>query len=210
MTPYRWLVDIRGLELIEPATFGLFVDHTTRNREILARNIVRQAQLRPEGFVGAIISGFAHVARLSYPDKVFGDVEEALGWLDVDRTEGVELLAEVDAIRRASRESHAVVARLRQELERTGALAVAEGARRLGLSKRAFQRALREAGTTYRMELTAFRVHRAQQLLRGERPLAWIAAEIGFSTAQHFATAYRQLTGETPSEWRARHRDAPA
>ncbi|HEY5241223.1 MAG TPA: hypothetical protein VIJ22_07155, partial [Polyangiaceae bacterium] len=53
--PYRWLVDIRGLELVEPATFGLFLDYTNRNREILRRNIVRQAQLRPDGFVGAII-----------------------------------------------------------------------------------------------------------------------------------------------------------
>jgi AraC-like DNA-binding protein len=208
MAPYRWLVDLRGLDFIEPATFGLFLDYTTRNREILGRNIVRQAQLRPDGFVGAIISGFAHVAKLPYPDRVFGDVEEALGWLEVDRVEGVELLAQIEALRNESRESYSVVARLRHALERVGILSVAEAAQQIGLSTRAFQRALREAGTTYRMEIGAFRVRRAQELLRGERPLAWIAAEIGFSTAQHFATAYRHATGETPSEWRGRHREA--
>jgi AraC-like DNA-binding protein len=208
MVPYRWLVDIRALDFVEPGTFGLFLDHTTRNREILRRNIIRQAQLRPDGFVGAIISGFAHVARLPYPDGVFGDVEEALGWLEMERKDGIELLAEIEAIRNESQESYSVVARLRHEFERAGTLPVAQAARRVGLSTRALQRALREAGATYRMELAAFRVRRAQELLRGERPLAWIAAEIGFSTAQHFATAYRHATGETPSEWRTRHRDA--
>ena len=69
------------------------------------------------------------------------------------------------------------------------------------------QRALREAGTTYRAELDAFRIRRAHELLRqDERSLSWIAHELGFSSAQHFATAFRRAMGETPSVWRMRHR----
>jgi AraC-like DNA-binding protein len=210
MTPYRWLVDLRGLELIEPATFSQFVAYTNTHREVLGRNIVRQALLRPDGMIGAILSGFAQVARLSYPDRVFSEIEESLAWLNVDRQEGVTLLAELEAIRDESGEGYPIVRRLRHELESAGSLAVKEAARRLGLSTRGLQRALREAGTTYRMELKAFRTRRAQELLRGERNLAWIAGEVGFSTTQHFATAYRHATGETPTEWRARRRESGA
>jgi AraC-like DNA-binding protein len=208
MVPYRWLVDLRGLELIEPATFGQFVAYTNTHREVLARNIVRQAQLRPDGLVGAVLSGFAQIARLSYPDRVFGEIEEALAWLNVERREGVTLLAELEAIRDEVGKGYPIVRKLRHELESAGSLVVTEVARRLGLSTRSLQRALREAGTTYRMELKAFRTRRAQELLRGERNLAWIAGEVGFSTTQHFATAYRHATGETPTEWRARQRES--
>ena len=206
--PHRWLVDIRGLELVEPATFGLFLDYTRKNREALGRLILRQAQLRPDGLVGAIISGFSHLARLPYPERVFDDVGEALTWLEVDGQDGVELLAELDSIRNEVREGYEIVGRLRHELEASGALAVDTAARRLGFSIRSLQRALRQAGTTYRMELHAFQIRRAQQLLgRDDRNLAWIAAEVGFSSAQHFATAYRRATGETPTAWRARRID---
>ncbi len=208
--PYRWFVDLRGLELIEPSTFGLFLEYTRRNRETLGRNIVQQAQLRPDGIIGSIISGFSQVARLPYPDRAFANVDEALAWLGVQHLTGVDLAAELDAIRSHACEGHDVVGRLRRELEVSGALPAAQAARRLGLSTRGLQRALREAGTLYRMELKAFRVRRAQQLLRGERSLGWIATEVGFSSSQHFATAYRRAIGETPTEWRQRHRGTPS
>jgi AraC-like DNA-binding protein len=206
-TPYRWLVDLRGLELVEPRTFALFIDYTRKNRETLRRNIVRQAQLRPDGLVGAILAGFSHLAQLSYPDRVFSDVEEALGWLEVDSREGVGLLEELEAIRNDACESFLVVGRLRRELEASGALSIDEAALRLGLSTRSLQRSLREAGTTYRLEVKGFRIRRAQELLtQGDRNLTWIAAEVGFSSVQHFATAYRRAIGDTPSAWRTRHR----
>jgi AraC-like DNA-binding protein len=206
MPPYRWLVDLRGLESIEPATFGQFVDYTRRNAKILQRNIERQAQLRPDGFVGAIIIGFSRVARLSYPDRVFGDVTKALTWLGVDHEEGTQVLAELTRVREASRERHDVVARLRDLFRGSGALPAPRAARGLGLSTRGFQRALREAGTTYRMELKGFQMRRAQELLRGDDTLARIAGDVGFSSAQHFATAFRRATGDTPGAWRMHHR----
>ncbi|MGH7435898.1 MAG: helix-turn-helix transcriptional regulator, partial [Polyangiaceae bacterium] len=209
MVPYRWLVDLRGLELIEPATFALFVAYTRDNAEALRRNIVQQAQLRPDGLVGAIVSGFAQVARLPYPDRVFDNAEAALDWLAVDHATGVDLLGELAALRSEAIASHGVVARLRQVIDEAGAsLDATHAAQRLALSTRSLQRALREAGTTYRMELKAFRIRRAQELLQGERALAWISAELGFSSAQHFATAYRKAVGETPSAWRTRHHGA--
>jgi len=204
---HRWLADVRGLELVQPATFGMFLEYTRRNRDTLRRNISRQAQLRPDGLVGAIISGFSHIAKLPYPERVFGDVGEALVWLDIERDEGLALVAELDAIRNAACESFDVVGRLRAELEAAGAVEIEAAARRLGLSTRSLQRELRRAGTTYRLELKSFRIRRAQELLRGgEHDLTSIAEQVGFASSQHFATAYRRAVGVTPSAWRARQR----
>jgi AraC-like DNA-binding protein len=56
------------------------------------------------------------------------------------------------------------------------------------------------------MELKGFQMRRAQELLRGEDTLARIAGDVGFSSAQHFATAFRRATGDTPGAWRMHHR----
>ena len=43
-----------------------------------------------------------------------------------------------------------------------------------------------------------------QELARGELPVATIADNLGFPSAQHFATIFRRIVGATPSEWRVR------
>jgi len=208
MPPYRWLVDNRGLEYIEPATFSLFLNHTSTNGPTLGRNIVKQAQLRPDGFVGAIIAGFGRVARLPYPDRVFREPVDAVTWLDIDPKEGVALCTELETIRLTARDACTFVGRLRRVLDEAGPIRVEDVATRLGMSTRSLQRSLREAGTTYRAELDAFRIRRAQELLlKYDRPLSWVALEVGFSSSQHFATAFRRALGETPSAWRARERE---
>lgn len=213
--PHRFLADVRALEFIDPITFGMFVEYTRKNRVTLARNIVRQAQLRPGGVIGAIIAGFSHLARLPYPEKVFDDVERGLEWLGVEQTEGIALLAELDELRESALMHHPIVERLRRMLEAhrdstRGAPdpTVAVAARKLGVSARTLQRSLRDAGTTYRNELRALLIRQAQELLRGDRNLDWVAAELGFSSLQHFSTAFRRATGDTPTGWRARHRPA--
>lgn len=201
--PHAWLVDLRELEFIDPLTFGLMVDYVRRNAHELRRKIIRQAQLRPDGMVGAIISGFSHVARLPYQERVFSDVDEALDWLGVERSVGVGLLDELRRIRSGALELHPAVAQLRATLEAQGPLTLASAARVLGLSTRSLQRALSDSGTSYRAEFKAFQVRRAQHFLReGSRNLAWIANEVGFSSLQHFATAFKRATGEAPSAYR--------
>lgn len=205
--PHRFIVDLRALELIDPRTFGMFVDFTRGHREALARNVLGQAQLRPEGLVGAIISGFSHVARLPYPERVFGDVADALAWLELDHDLGTGLLDELTRIRDAASGTDGTVRCVRAELDSSHVRPLGEVATRLGLSRRTLQRALRDAGTTFRLESRSAWLRRAQSLLRdGDRNLSWVAAELGFSSVQHFSTAFRRALGETPSTWRARHR----
>ncbi|MBS2027249.1 MAG: helix-turn-helix transcriptional regulator [Deltaproteobacteria bacterium] len=205
--PHRFLVDVRELEFVDPRTFAMFVDYTRRHRDVLGRKLMRQALLRPEGLVGSIISGFSNVAKLSYPYKVFAEVDATVAWLGLEPGEGADLVAELEAVRANASGTNSTVRRMREVLATTRCATLAELAQRLKLSRRTCQRALNDAGTTFRRELRAARLTRARDFLQqSDRNLTWIAAELGFSSAQHFATAFRKATGETPSAWRARHR----
>jgi AraC-like DNA-binding protein len=65
----------------------------------------------------------------------------------------------------------------------------------------------REVGLPPRQFLLRARLRRAEALLREtDVPVTDLALELGFSSSQHFATAFKQMTGMTPSEWRAEPR----
>ena len=210
LPPHRFLVDIRALESVEPATFTQFVDYVRRNKEALGRNVTKQAQLRPDGLVGAIIGGFAHIARPPYPERVFLEPDEGLEWLGVPGDDGRAVLRELEAIRSAHVGQSDVALQLRRHFEERGVQSLEACARALSLSPRSLQRALRVAGTTFVVEARAFRIARAQELLRTtDRHLGWIAIELGFSSSQHFATEFRRATGMSPSEWRNRPENQP-
>jgi len=202
---HAWLVDLRGLELVLPPTFAPWVAYVRANADVLRDKLVRQAQIRPEGLVGAVISGFSHVARLPYPERVFDAPDDALAWLGVDRALGLELLDEVGAARRAAIARESLVGRLREVLDARGPLPLDLAARAVGASTRSLQRALSGVGTTFRGEIRELTVRRARTMLEeGDRTVAAIASELGFSSVQHFGTAFRRATGETPSAYRAR------
>jgi AraC family transcriptional regulator len=53
------------------------------------------------------------------------------------------------------------------------------------------------------------KLERAQQMLRESRmQLATIAECLGFTSQSHFTRAFRQFSGQTPSEFRRRFADA--
>ncbi|WP_162641902.1 AraC family transcriptional regulator [Streptosporangium sp. 'caverna'] len=53
------------------------------------------------------------------------------------------------------------------------------------------------------------RIRRGRTLLaETDQSITWIAAELGFSSPQHFATAFRSHTGTTPREFRRRSQGA--
>lgn len=211
LPPHRYVVDLRGLEAVEPTTFAPFVEYVRRHSPTLRRTIIKQAQLRPEGLVGAIISGFSAIAILPYPERVFGDIDELLNWAGIERATGLALFAEIDRLRHVVRALHPMTARVRQLLESAGTLPLQDAARRLGVSARSLQRGLAEGGTSYRAELQSFVLERAKALLKDDRKtLTWIAFELGFSSLQHFTTAFRRATGEPPSVWRQRELEASA
>lgn len=100
--------------------------------------------------------------------------------------------------------------RLRERLDRDLASGgIAHVARSLRMSIRTLQRRLARAETSYRQELNAARLRKAQQLLAGtELKITAVALEVGCSSSQHLSALFRKMTGESPSAWRAA-RQAP-
>lgn len=74
---------------------------------------------------------------------------------------------------------------------------------RLGTTRFA-DRFFQEVGFTPAAYLRRRRIERAKLLLReGRKSLAQIAFEVGFSSSQHFATAFKQVEGVSPSRFRS-------
>ncbi len=74
-----------------------------------------------------------------------------------------------------------------------------------GLSVSHFKSRFREAlGAAPAEYFLTRRINRAQELLANTHsPVTRIAHDLGFGTSQSFATAFRRLTGRTPSQFRA-------
>ena len=75
----------------------------------------------------------------------------------------------------------------------------------VGLASRSLARRFeRELGMTWRAALRRLRVLRAIEQLAGtDRSVTQIAMDVGYSSLSAFQSAFRDLTGQTPSEYRA-------
>lgn len=198
--PHASYVDASLLTGMDPGWFELMRAELERNRAALAEKIERQALVRPPGVAGALVAGFYEVLTPSYPVQVFESAVDALGWLGHAQSRG-----EIAALVQQGR-SEPLVEQLRRYI--AGALVgatLATAARDAGVSPRTFQRRLREAGTSFQTELQTGRIDAAKALMAdGDAKLTAIALEVGCSSLQHFSGLFRQLTGVSPSEWRAR------
>jgi len=96
---------------------------------------------------------------------------------------------------------HAAAAQLRRDLEYPPALA--ELARRAGLSETSLKRGFRQVyGTTVFGYLRSQRMARARALLAsGEATVLEAAAQVGYSNPSNFAAAFRQEFGLNPKEF---------
>jgi AraC-like DNA-binding protein len=63
----------------------------------------------------------------------------------------------------------------------------------------------REAGSSIHRFLTKVRVRNAEALLaRSDLPIGDIALDCGFATSQHFSRVFKEVSGQTPIEFRRR------
>ena len=63
----------------------------------------------------------------------------------------------------------------------------------------------RQAGSSIHRFLTKVRVHNAEALLaRSDLPIGDIALDCGFATIQHFSRVFKEVSGQTPIEFRQR------
>jgi AraC-like DNA-binding protein len=202
--PHLSYVDLRRLEGVDANAFSLLVGYLEAKQRDFHSRIRRQALLRPAGVPGAIVAGFYKVFEPTYPVQVFADAEEAVAWLGVEPA----LPDEIDRLVEAALGVPPTVRAVREAVEADLAGAeLASVAKRLGMTGRTLQRRLHQAGTTFQAELNRAQVRVAQSmLLDTDQKLTAIASAVGCATLQHFSALFRKHTGESPSQWRHRHR----
>ncbi len=84
-------------------------------------------------------------------------------------------------------------------------------AERFGLTARTLQRRLQQEGATYQQLLDELRRELAEHyLLRSDLGIQAIAGYLGFTEARSFHRSFKHWTGQTPGEYRDRHRRRPA
>lgn len=80
-------------------------------------------------------------------------------------------------------------------------------ARKLGVSARSLQRALRATGDGFAELRDRSRADiAAARLLRSDDKIDAVASDTGFRSRSHFVAWFRRLTGMTPAAFRSRHR----
>lgn len=206
--PHLSLVDLRRLESPDPSAFHLFVDYMRKREKDFAVSVRRQALVRPEGIIGAVVGGFYSLLSPKYPSRVFTDANEALVWLGLGPEQGPALMAELNKLVAEATNQSPLLQQLHRVLRpRLVEASLADTAREMGMSERTLQRRLKEANTSFQAELNNVQVRTAQQLLlETDMKLTAVAVEVGCASLQHFSSLFRKLVGESPSTWRDQQR----
>jgi AraC-like DNA-binding protein len=112
---------------------------------------------------------------------------------------------ELDLAQTAERDlTSRVVAELRRAADRAGYPSLDEVAARLFVSTRTLKRRLQESGTSFSLLLRDTRTRDACDLLaRTDLPVQAIATRLGYENPANFSRAFTQVTGKTPSLYRA-------
>lgn len=206
--PHCSMVDLRRLESPEPSAFQLFVNYMRQREKDFAASVKRQALVRPEGIIGAVVGGFYSLLSPSYPSRVFTDSSEALTWLGVTAAQAASLQEELNQLVAEATNQSPLLQQLHRVLRtRLVDASLSDTSREMGMSERTLQRRLKETGTSFQAELNAVQVRTAQQLLlETDMKLTAVAVEVGCASLQHFSSLFRKIVGESPSTWREQHR----
>ena len=194
------MIDLSGLEHISPEVFTCYARLVVPMLPAFARLIRRQALIVPEGLVGSVVAGFCELYRgLGPGHRLFRSTTDAFDWLGCDDLTAARVSALVNAHRQTPPPLHGLRALLASE----PGVDIEGAARTLMTSARSLQRALREAGTSFRAEQSAARLEAARELLRGEpMKLGCVARALGMASTSHFVAWFRRETGATPARWR--------
>lgn len=205
VAPHASLVDLRRLVGVDEGAYETLVAYLGTRQSAYQGVVTRQALLRPAGLPGAVVTGFYQVMEPPYPTQVHEDPEPALRWLGL--AEPAPFVAELDAIV-ADAMNEGIVARLGRVLVPPFAgVTLEKAAATLGMSARSLQRRLQEENTTFQDEYNAAQVRAAQAALRDtDMKLTALALEVGCASLANFSAMFRRVTGESPSDYRARHR----
>jgi AraC-like DNA-binding protein len=198
--------DCSRLSAIDSDAYELVTARFPELMPNLDQMVRRFAFVHGGGFLGAVMAGIVPLTWAEARWSAFEDARAAFAWLE--HASGGEACVEVAALLARATGVSAAVEQLRRHLRATlGATSLAEAAAVMGRSPRMLQRDLRAAGRGFREELQQARIDSARALLIDtDLKLEAVAARVGFTSASQLGRVFRQLTGELPSAFRARHR----
>jgi len=201
--PHGTLVDLRSLGHADPQALAPLAEHARSHTALVREKVQRMALVRPRGVLGMTVAGFYEVIRVPYPVKVFDDLAAGASWLAAG-----DLAEEIAGVIERARGVSPLIVQLRGWLETHLAEAtLAAAARAVARSPRSLQRDLSKHGTSFASLLGSARVQVAKRLLsETELSLTQVAYEVGCASPQHFSAMFRRVTGQSPSQWRARGR----
>lgn len=206
---YSVITDARRLEQFDPTHYPRVLAFAQEHRDAFEAHLTRHALVLGESLPGFATSGLYSIAGVQRFER-FADLQAAFTFA-APTLRSAALPAVEQVVATVSHESP-TLAKLRALL-RAGdpALAVDDAADRVGLSTRGLQRALSEAGTTYRGETDRARVELACQLLETtDLKIETIAHRVGCSQTSGLARLFARMTGEQPSTYRARRQGSRA
>jgi AraC-like DNA-binding protein len=203
-----FILDVRRVQGLDSELYEELTRAATSRLGDIRRRVRRQALLRSSGLIGGAVSGFYATLGDDIEWRVFGELAPALAWLD--ETEPDALAARLDGLVAEASSGSALLHRLRDALASAGArpMLLGDASRMLGVSRRSLQRALHQAGTSFRDEVYRARIELGKQLLlETDHKIAAIGGLVGFSTESNFITFFRRATGASPAAWRRGNRD---
>lgn len=199
--PHVSLVDFSGMDSVDQEAFALLMNELEARYSRLGKGIEQQILVHPTKLAGAFVAGFFAIFVPPYPAAVVGNVEEALRRAGIDASASA-IKAARDAF---GAEPEWLRAMRRHLTANMGNANVDDTARAIGLSTRTLQRLLHGAKSTFSNELDAVRLRAADERLRSTKTkIAAIAAELGFSSGEHFSEWFKRHRGERPSTFRDR------
>lgn len=187
------------VEAAEPGCFDVLANFVHKNHEDLRRVVKSAAIVRPDGYTGAIVSGFFDVVTQPFPTRVFASLSEALSAVHISSDALQNVLDQ-------TRGSDTVRA-LGNYLDAAEHPSLDDAAAALGLSRRTLQRRLRAAGTPFGSLVVQHRVERGTHLLtQTDWSVMRIAIELGYTSSQQFSRAFRSIHHVSPTTYRSAHR----
>lgn len=200
--PHVSIVDFGGVTYTDLATMVHFVSRLNARIAEFAAKVRARLILHPPGELAIAIAGVRVLVPDLYPVRMANELAPHLAWLGIAVDDPILawLESEVASGTAASPSTIALVRRVLEQRAEVRTLTAC--ARHLGVSSRALQRGLQQGGTTFRDELSAHRIRQAKALLQGGVKVAAVATQLGFSSPQHFSTAFRRATGHTPDGFR--------